>query len=787
MKDKSAQLFNSGWKFLLGDPENAHNEHFCDETWKQIELPHDWVISQPYKRGALNGWTHQSMQGFFAWEGFAWYRKEFFLSDIAGKEVYIYFGGAYRNSTVYVNGQEAGSRAYGYSSFELNISNFVKDGRNLIAVRLDNGCEAPDRWYSGSGLFRDVYLKVVPQVHIKNWGIRVKAKVTHNAEQGLSAEVAVETKIVNKNPTATNSAGRICLHIFNPAKDNEDCIAESFTPFEFSGKNEIIVQQQIEIKNPDFWSAESPHLYTASVHLETFEGIKITKPFEVRFGIRDIEINYSTGMIVNGKPVKLKGVCLHHDCGITGSAFHKSVWQRRLLVLKSIGCNAIRTSHNPQAEEFLDLCDELGFYVIDECFDKWKSGYYEAHFDADARRDLTEFILRDRNHPSVFLWSIGNEVENQGTPEMLEIQQMLVSIIRALDDRPVTCALAPHVHPKTLIGAPAAELVAITKKLARDVDVLGLNYHEDLYRDYSANINKPIVGTECYEYYSGTALNYEDVTTKNPWHYVLENDNVIGQFIWAGIDYLGEASWPAKGWTGSILDICGFRKPNAWFRKSIWSNEPMVYLAFHDQNIKPNYCRGRWSFPLLSSHLNHDHFKRRTVTAVIFSNCETVSLWINGKKLGSRNPKDFTNNIIEWTFEYAEGEIKTAGYRNGKEVCVYCLKTAGEAKNIRLVPDKTAITCSDVAHIEVSITDKSGVLCPNEEIQIDFSLTGDGEILGACSPDLTSDQGFTLPRVVTSGGKALVMIRAGASPGALELYAYSGKFEPAALRFKVRD
>jgi beta-galactosidase len=792
LKDHAAKLFNSGWKFLLGNPKNAHKEHFSDETWKHVSLPHDWVISRPYRRGAQdNSWTHQNMQGFFAWEGIAWYRREFILENIAGKETYIYFGGAYRNSTVYVNGHEAGGRASGYSSFELNITGFVKEGRNSIAVRLDNGCEAPDRWYSGSGLFRNVYLKVVPPIHIKTWGVQVKSKVTHNKSRELSAEIEVETTIINHNSAAKNSQGRVCLRVSGPAEDGHvaDNIAEDFTPYRFSAKDEMVVRQKIVIKKPLLWSAETPHLYTASVHLEPSERKENSpiQPVEVRFGIRDIEIAYGSGMTVNKIPVKLKGVCLHHDCGITGSAFYDSVWRRRLLALKSIGCNAIRTSHNPQAEEFLDLCDEMGFYVIDECFDKWKSGYYAAHFDADAKRDLSEFILRDRNHPSVFLWSIGNEVENQGTPEMLKIQKALVSAARSLDSRPVTCALEPHVHPKTLIGAPAAELVKITKKLAKDVDVLGLNYHEDLFRDYSAAIDKPIISTECYEYYSGTALNFEDVTTKNPWQFVVENDNVIGQFIWAGIDYLGESSWPAKGWTGAVLDICGFRKPNAWFRASIWSDEPVVYLAFHDQNIKPDYCRGRWSFPPLSSHLNHNHFKRRTVTAVIFTNCETVSLWINEKKLGSRKPKDFVNGIIEWTFEYTSGEIKTVGYRGGKAVSEYCLKTAGEAKKILLVPDKTNIACLDTAHIEVNITDENGILCPNAEIQLNFTLAGDGEILGACSPDLSSGMGFTLPRAVTSGGKALVIIKAGASPGPLELNAYGEALEPAALRFNVLE
>jgi beta-galactosidase len=792
LKDGFAALFNNNWKFLLGNPKNAQRPDYPDRTWQRIDLPHDWIIRQPFSRGRVGVYSSQNMQGFFAWEGVAWYRKEFTLPDLAGKEVYIYFGGAYRNSSVFINGKEAGGRAYGYSSFELNISGLAREGGNVIAVRLDNGCEAPDRWYSGSGLYRNVYLKIVPLTHIKTWGVHVTPKMTNNGKQ---AEVEVETAVTD---CRKRGVGAVCVKLTGP---DGSVVAESSSPFDLAGKKETAVKVNMTVRNPALWSAEEPNLYRAEVCLETGGGTiggaiggtvsGTGKPVEVSFGIRAIEIAYRKGMSVNGKPVKLKGVCLHHDCGITGSAYYDSVWRRRLLVLKNIGCNAIRTSHNPPAEEFLDLCDELGFYVIDECFDKWKSGYYAEHFEADARRDLEEFILRDRNHPSVFMWSVGNEVENQGAESMLKIQQTLVSIVRALDGRPVTCALEPHVHPRSLIGAPPEELVKITKKLAKDVDVLGLNYHEPLYRDYTEAIDRPIAGMESYEYYSGTALNYEDVTGKNPWQFVLENDNVIGQFIWAGIDYLGESSWPAKGWAGSILDICGFMKPNAYFRKSIWSDEPTVYLAFYDQAVKPNYARGRWSFPPVSSHLNHDHFHRRTVTAAIYTNCDEVELRINGKKMGRRRPADFANNIytagiIEWTFEYAAGKIETVGYRAGKEVCSHILKTAGTAKNILLSPDKTTLAAGGVAHVEISVTDKNGILCPNEEALVDFALTGGGEILGACSPDLNSALGFTLPKVVTSGGRALLMLRAKGGPGTLVLTAYSENLKPASLRFKVK-
>jgi len=781
MKDNTAILFNDNWKFLLGDAKNARQMDYPDQSWKRVDLPHDWVISQPYQRGT-GGYTPQNMQGFFAWEGIAWYRKEFSLPALNGKNVSVYFGGAYRNSTVYVNGQEAGGRAYGYSSFELDISALAREGRNVIAVRLDNGCEAPDRWYSGSGLFRDVYVKIMPENHIKTWGVCVKPELKPNKKLAV---VSVDAAIVGNSAPAS---GKLKITII--ASDNET-IAEKTVPVKIKKQGEITISQKLRITEPMLWSAETPNLYRALLCLEPGKkrAHNATHQVEIPFGIRTVKIQYKKGMTVNGEAAKLKGVCLHHDAGICGSAYYGAVWRRRLKTLKYIGCNAIRTSHNPPAEEFLDLCDELGFYVIDECFDKWKSGYYAKHFDADARRDLEDFILRDRNHPSVFMWSIGNEVENQGEPSMLALQKSLVSIVRALDERPVTCGLEPHVHPKNLIGAPVNELVKRTKKLAHDVDVLGFNYHEPLYADYTAAIEKPIVGTECYEFYSSNALNYEEMNGKNPWDFVQENSNVIGQFIWAGIDYLGECTWPAKGWTGAFLDICGFMKPNAWFRKSIWSSEPIVYIGFSDQGVKPNYARGRWSFPPIASHLNLDSFQGRTVTAVIFTNCDEVELLVNGKKMGKRQPGDFPGGIIEMCLEYFKGEVKAIGYCDGSEVCSHTLKTAGPARKITLIPDKKNLLpgCADIAHVEINITDSQGIPCPHEDVLLGFSLTGDGEILGACSPDLNSHLGFTQPRVITSDGKALLLIKAGASPGTLKLTAYAENLETGTASFKVKQ
>jgi len=775
--------FNHEWKFRLGDIKNAQNPKITDKSWEIVNLPHDWVISQPFDKGEEGGWTPQNMQGFFAWRGLCWYRKEFTLGSTAGKAFYIYFGGAYRNSTIYINGEKAGGRANGYISFEVDITNYVKEGKNLIAVRLDNQCEDPDRWYSGSGLYRDVFLKVLPLTHIKTWGVRVEPVFDKDKK---TANVKVTTIIVDREKGADSREKVLRVKIINP---DGQCAAEETIPLDpkkhktTSPANEfplLRVNSAFVIKNPLLWSSDNPNLYKLTA--EIIDGHST----EVSFGVRTIEIAYNKGMTVNGEKIKLKGVCLHHEAGIAGSAYYEDVWVRRLKILKSIGCNAIRTSHNPPAEEFLSLCDRMGFYVIDECFDKWKSGYYASHFDEDHKNDLTDFILRDRNHPSIFMWSVGNEVENQGQDSMIAIQKTLCDIVRSLDDRPVTCALAPHANPRTLVGSPPEELVKLTKKMAKDVDVLGFNYHEPLYEYYTKGIEKPIVGTECYEFYSSVGTNFEDVSDKNPWQFVLENDNVIGQFIWAGIDYLGESPWPSKGWSASIIDICGFLKPNAFFRKSIWTQEPFVYLSFYDQYIRPDYARGRWSFPSMSSHLNHEYFNRRNVTAAVFTNCEEAELWINDKKRGRRKKADFRNGIIEWAYEYTLGSVEVKGFNKGKEVCSYKLQTAGEAKKIKLISDTQELKQGGVASIEVNITDKNGILYNSEDMLVEFYLEGEAKILGACSCDLNQNMGFTMPKTMTSGGKALVLIRAGYNSGAVELFAYSEKLEKASMRFKVK-
>jgi beta-galactosidase len=775
MKEKTLQSFSHDWKFLPGDPQNAEREDYRDSTWKRVDLPHDWVIHQPFDKGEDGVWTKQAMQGYFFWENTGWYRKEFTLEDTAEKETYLYFGCAYRNAVIYVNGNKAGTHAYGYTSFEICITSHVRPGKNLVAIRLDNGASVPDRWYSGAGLFRTVYLKQVPHLHFKTWGPGVKAFLKEDG----SAELKVSAIIKN---TASMEQSSV-LHLTVKDPEGRETASEK-VPFKSGAQSEINLTHNFYVKNPELWSDESPHLYQLEASIDDDGGDHT----ETKFGIRNFELIAHKGFIVNGRNVKLKGVCLHHDCGILGAAYYDEAWRRRLLILKGLGCNAIRTSHNPPAEEFLDLCDEIGFYVIDECFDKWKSLSYAELFDDNWRQDLNDFIQRDRNHPSVFCWSVGNEVAEQGSPEMLKIEKMLCDYVRTLDDRPVTLALAPHVteyEKRDLVGAPPVKHVEMTSRIAQFVDVLALNYHEPWYPFYSKAIDKPIIGAECYEYYSGTLYSYEDYTAKNPWRYVLEDANVLGQFIWAGIDYLGESQWPAKGWTGSSLDICGFHKDESWLRKALWSSEPVVHLCFYDNSQDNNYARGRWNFPYTASHLNLDHLERRVAHTAVYTNCDEVELWINGKRVGRRKPADYENGIIEWPFDYAPGELKVIGFRGGKEAAVQEMKTAGPPAAIALNADMARLRPYGIAHIEVGITDEAGIHNPTGNLLLGFSLEGDGEIMGASSPDLNNPLGFDLPRVYTSLGKALVIIKAGASSGDLCFSAFGESLRTGKLHFMV--
>ncbi|KAF9116560.1 hypothetical protein BGX30_005915 [Mortierella sp. GBA39] len=489
----------------------------------------------------------------------------------------------------------------------------------------------------------------------------------------------------------------------------------------------------------------------------------------------------------------LKGVCIHHDLGCLGAAYNNQAMKRRLERLKEMGCNAIRFAHNPMAPELLDLCDCMGFLVIDEAFDKWKSLYYEHLYDDWWEKDLEAMLIRDRNHPSIFLWSVGNEVENQGQPSMLVMLKQLTDYCRKLDPtRPVTCALEPHNVPISLREGPIEDKVLHTKKMAELVDILGLNYQEQWYEHYrEAMPDTLIVGTETFPYYRGEGNRVKGYLPVNPWFDVEKHDYVIGQFVWAGIDYLGEASYPYKGWASGLIDTCGFRKPISYLQQSFWSEEPMVHIAVFDpaQEDAGAQWTLHWKSPGLASHWTFPEQAGRLMRLVTFTNCESVELIMNNESYGVRKLTDYLNRFMEWHVPYHAGTIRAVGRNGDAIVSEYEMKTAGAPHRIVLDTDRSLLRAEtrDIAHIEVSVVDEQGIVVPNSDFELSFDIQGKGEIIGADNGDLRDHEPYKCSRRKTRGGRCLLVVQSGLESGEVVIRAAGNGLAAGELRIKVEE
>lgn len=452
--------------------------------------------------------------------------------------------------------------------------------------------------------------------------------------------------------------------------------------------------------------------------------------------------------------------------------------ERRLEVLKGMGCNAIRFAHHPMAESLLDLCDRMGFLVIDEAFDKWKSRYYRDWFDEWWKADLEAMLRRDRNHPSVIMWSVGNEVENQGQDSMLEMLEMLATACRELDPtRPVTCALEPHNWPLELRNAPIGVKVAHTKRIAEKVDIIGLNYQEQWYDHYREAIpDKLIVGTETFPFFRGEGNRVKAYLPRNPWLDVASRDYVIGQFVWVGFDYLGECEYPLKGWPSGLVDTCGFRKPVSYLQQSFWSDQPFVHMAVFDdtrKSARPPKWAMHWKAPELASHWTFPHLEGRLVRLVTFTNCDSVELYLNGEYMGEKRLSDFPDHLMDWYLPYEPGRIRAVGKRNGVPVCAHEMVTAGKPQRVVMRADRTILAADgqDIAHVEVAVTDEHGVTVPDATHDIRFELEGDGAIIGVDNGDLASDEPYRGNRRKAHFGRCLAIVQAGRRAGMLRLTA----------------
>jgi len=747
-KGRITENFDFGWKFRLGEVEEAKTLSFNDDDWDTIQLPHDFSIIQEQKDDRRLG-----ANGYFP-GGIGWYRKTFNIPKrYEGKKVFICFDGVYHKSDVWLNGQYVGFYPYGYVSFEYDLTPYLHMGeKNVLVVRVDHSDASTSRWYSGSGIYRHVKLKIVDQVYIDNWGVSITTPEISAAE----GKVRIETVIRNESNRSVNV--RLLTEIYSPEGKKVGSASQNAN---ITAGNSDSIWQSITVKQPLLWGLETPALYTAVTKINTGS---YTDEIRTSFGFRVLAWDAQKGFSLNGEMLKLKGVNLHHDGGISvGVAVPERIWEMRLTRLKDIGVNFIRTSHNPPAPEFLDLCDRIGLLVLDEFFDKWKSGYYDAYYDEWWKTDLLMTLKRDRNHPSVILWSVGNEVREQGSQEGTERLQTMVEFVHANEPtRKVTAGLYPDESNHNVYG------------FADKLDVVGHNYNEPYYVSDKTNYPQRILlGTENYLYYrgyAGNAMHFD--AEKHSWRDVIENDWVVGWALWPGIDYLGETGrFNLKGWPTGIMYTSGREKTIAGLYRSFWKEEPQLKIAVLDDALDIDPGPLNWSSPKMISHWNFPHYSNQLIRVHTFSNCDSVELHINKRSLGKRAVGVWNNQTIAWTVPYANGVLKATGYKNGEAVITEELHTVGDPANIvlkNLYPSVQA-DGQDVALIEISLTDVNGLPVQHDDRNISVTVEGEGVFAGLDNGDLRMREPIGTNRISTWFGHCLLVVRSKQNPGEIRI------------------
>ncbi len=762
--------FDGGWLFKLGDFSSAMMAGFDDSDWQTVVLPHDWSSDGPFNASLASGTG-------YAPGGIGWYRKHFLLDQgMAGKSVSIEFDGVYEGAEVWVNGQFVGARPFGYSSFQCDLTPYLNfgEGGNVVSVRVDHSRFADSRYYTGSGIYRNVRLVIANQLHVAHWGVCI---TTPQVGVG-AASVRVETRVENNHPTVQFFA--LETKILAP---DGSCVATARGGGKASPPNGLNSHpsicdavQQLTVLHPQMWDVQNPRLYRAVSRITV--GGKCVDEVTTVFGIREAHFDPERGFFLNGKSMKIKGVCLHHDAGAIGAAVPDKVLERRLLALKEIGVNAIRTSHNPPDPGLLDLCDRLGFLVMDEAFDEWTPGKnkwvtgvnrgqpshfgYGEEFAQWAVTDISDMIRRDRNHPSIILWSIGNEIDfandpfsdpalgaeyrphNPSAKNLVLLARPLIAAVKALDaTRPVTAALAT-VSMSDAVG------------LAGMLDADGYNYQEWRYAmDHRKYPGRIIFGSETSHQYSA-------------WLAVRDNEYISGQFLWTGADYLGEANeWPNRASGPGLLDLCGFKKPSGWFRQSLWSDKPMVYICGTTGRGRRRGWGGleSWNWPSNSD-----------VAILCFANTPEVTLTLNGRTVGDKKLSEAVQGVLHWEIPYEPGKIEATGRdTNGQALCHYALQTSGPPARIQLLPDATQLRPDGkgICNLEYRIVDAQGVRVPDATPEVTFALTGPVRLLGLGNADLNDVENEKANRHRAFQGRGLAILQTTGDSGQITIQASS--------------
>lgn len=799
--------FTENWKFYLGDDSVAYTPAYEDAGWRTLDLPHDWSIEADFSvdnpatpgGGALPG-------------GIGWYRKEFTVDKSnENKNIYIDFDGIYWNSKVWINGHLLGERPNGYISFRYELTPYIKVGeKNVIAVRVDNSQQPNSRWYTGSGIYRNVWLTSVNPLHVDHWGTYVTTpEVTKE-----NATINIKTSIRNSSA----SAQRFELYSILLDKDGKE-IGKTNNSDDADANEVMDMEQNLTLSDPTLWSVENPYLYKIITRIE--QNGKVVDEYETPLGIRYFSFDPDKGFFLNGESVKIKGVCQHHDLGCLGTAVNVRAIERQLEILKEMGCNGIRTAHNPPAPELLDLCDKMGFIVMNEAFDMWrkkKSPYdYSQYFPEWHERDLTDLIVRDRNHPSIFMWSVGNEVLEQWShidADTMNLQQanMILNFANTLNKKDID---SKDLHVNSLL---TIKLVDIVKKLdptrpvtignnetepsnhifrSGAVDIIGFNYHENNWVNFHEKFpNQSLIITEStsalmsrgyYEMPSDSmniwperwdkpfdrpihhCSSYDNChvpwgsTHEDTWRLVKNYDHISGVYLWTGFDYLGEPTpfwWPSRSSYFGAIDLAGFPKDIYYMYQSEWTDKDVLHIFPH-WNWREGQTIDIWAY---------------------YNNADEVELFLNGESLGKRAKEKDIYHVF-WRVPYQKGTLKAISYKNGREILTKEIKTTGDPISIRLIADRKIIAADgkDLSFVTVEAMDADGNPVPVADNLISFSIDGNGVIAGTDNGDPTDSNSLKKPSRKLFSGKALAIVQSNKKSGKIILKAKSEGLKEATI------
>lgn len=807
------RLFDEGWQFTQTDSVKMSWFGYNDKTWRTLDLPHDWAVEGDFMATAPSGASGGALPG-----GIGWYRKHFKLSKAdKGKKLFIDFDGVYMNAKVWINGHELGQRPYGYSSFRYDLTPHLNyGGDNVVAVRVDNSDQPNSRWYSGCGIYRHVYLVSTAQVHVSHWGTWVNAEVQKSGKAVFKLDVELDNE-TGKMQTAT---------VVNTLLDAAGkAVGSSKGTVKLpAGASRQAVSQSMTLKNPQLWSVERPYIYKVRTQVKV--GGKVVDEYYTNTGVRSFRFDAEKGFFLNGKNMKINGVCQHHDMGCLGAAVNEDALYRQLRMLRDMGANAVRCSHNPPAPELLNMCDTMGLIVMDESFDMWHrrktKNDYARFFDKWAERDLTDLVRRDRNHPSILMWSIGNEVLEQWSSadaDNLTAEQAnlilnaghdastlakdgeelspnsiltrnLCNIIRRLDNtRPITAGCNEPDPGNHLFKSGA-------------LDIIGFNYHHEWVKDVPKNFpGKPFIFSESVsalqtrDYYmmpsdsvrkapqewwmpytdpSFQCSAYDNMhaswssTHEQTWDVVKHNDFVGGQFIWTGWDYIGEPTpygFPARSSYFGIIDLAGMPKDVYYMYQGEWTDRQVCHLFPHW-----NWLDGQqidlWCY---------------------YNNADEVELFINGKSQGVRT-KGAHDYHVMWRVTYEKGEAKVVARKNGKVVATDVRRTAGAPHHIRLTADKTSLAANgkSLSFVNVDIVDADGNVCPWAENQVFFELSGAARLDGVDNGNPASMERFKDNRRKAFFGRCLAVVRSAKQAGKAVLKARAYGLPDAEIEIEVK-